>query len=129
MPGKPSIFSCSAINAELFTLQCQQLPKFCPFVSALKDLLFHSWERKFQGMKVPRSESSLELLLAPWNFRFRERKFLGAKLPAFLFATLPVCLCTFRRLDASPLDVVEKPRSQQTYSSTLFLHCKDNQWH
>ena len=35
---------------------------------------FRSRERKFQGAKVPGSESS-------WNFRFRERKFLGAKVP------------------------------------------------
>jgi len=77
MPGKPSIFSCSTINMELFTIHCQQLPKFCPFVSALKDTLFRSRERKFQGTKVPGSESS-----TLWNFRSWEQKFLGAKVPA-----------------------------------------------
>jgi len=74
MPDKPSIFSCSTINTELFTTQRLQLPKFFPFVSELKDSLFRrgsesSWERKFHGAKVP------------WNFRSRERKFQGTKVP------------------------------------------------
>jgi len=70
---------------ELFTIQCQQLPKFCPFVSELKDSLFRSRERKFQGTKVPRSESSLELLLpgakVQGNESSRERKFHGTFAP------------------------------------------------
>ena len=40
------------------------------------EMNFRSREQKFQGTKVPGSESSI-----PWYFRFRERKFLGAKVP------------------------------------------------
>jgi len=47
-------------------------------VSELSQLInyYLARERKFQGTKVPGSESSI-----PWYFRSRERKFLGAKVP------------------------------------------------
>ena len=51
--------------------------------------VFHLWytraymsrERKFQGAKVPRSESSRERKFHTLNFRSRERMVLGAKSP------------------------------------------------
>ena len=46
---------------------------------------FRSRERKFQGAKVPGSENSI-----PWNFRSREQKFLGAKVPVTILASIRV---------------------------------------
>jgi len=37
--------------------------------------------RKFHGTKVPGSESSRERKFHPWNFRSRERKYVGTKVP------------------------------------------------
>jgi len=52
-------------------------------VSYLSQLInyYLARERKFQGTKVPGSESS-------WNFRSRERKFLGAKVPVTIQCSL-----------------------------------------
>jgi len=51
-------------------------------VSDLSQLInyYLARERKFQGTKVPGSESS-------WNFRSRERKFLGVKVPVTVVVT------------------------------------------
>jgi len=43
-------------------------------------------ERQFQGTKVPGSESY-------WNFRSRQRKFLGAKVPVTKLATSNMLFC------------------------------------
>jgi len=52
-----------------------------------------STELSFLGAKVPGKESSMELLgtfvsgsesFILWNFRSRERKFFGTKVPAFI---------------------------------------------
>jgi len=37
--------------------------------------------RKFQGTKVPWSESTREQKFHLWNFRSRERKYVGTKVP------------------------------------------------
>ena len=89
MHGKPNIFSCSAVNTELFTIQCLQLPKFCPFVSELKDSLFHSRERKFQGTKVPGNESSRERKFHPMELLLP-----GAKVPRSESSSIPVISST-----------------------------------
>ena len=72
-PDEPSIFSCSAINTELFTLRLQ-LPKFCPFVPELKVTF------SLPGAKVPGNESSTERKFHPMEPRSESSsiRFLGS---------------------------------------------------
>jgi len=58
----------------------------------IMSLSVSDWQRKFHDFFTLRSESSTTLSLlgakVPWHFRFSERKFLRAKVPAFYFYLL-----------------------------------------